>query len=41
VASDETLCLNSIPGMKESIIAGMQERIEDCSNEIDMNMKKL
>jgi prevent-host-death family protein len=32
---EETLYLNSIPGMKESIIAGMQERIEDCSNEIE------
>ncbi|MDR0349091.1 MAG: type II toxin-antitoxin system Phd/YefM family antitoxin [Tannerella sp.] len=32
---EETLYLNSIPGMKESIIAGMRERIEDCSEEIE------
>jgi prevent-host-death family protein len=32
---EETLYLNSIPGMKESIIDGMQEKIEDCSNEIE------
>ena len=29
---DETLYLSSIPGMKESIILGMQEKIEDCSS---------
>ena len=28
---EETLYLTSIPGMKESIIAGMNEPIEDCS----------
>ncbi|MDR1231099.1 MAG: type II toxin-antitoxin system Phd/YefM family antitoxin [Spirochaetaceae bacterium] len=32
---EETLYLNSIPGMKDSIIAGMQEEIEDCSREIE------
>jgi prevent-host-death family protein len=32
---EETLYLNSMPGMKESIIAGMQEKIEDCSKEIE------
>jgi prevent-host-death family protein len=32
---EETLYLNSIPGMKESIIAGMQEEIKDCSKEIE------
>ena len=31
----ETLYLNSIPGMKESIIAGMQEKIEDCSKDLE------
>jgi prevent-host-death family protein len=32
---EETLYLNSIPGMKESIIAGMQEKIELCSRDIE------
>jgi hypothetical protein len=32
---EETLYLNSIPGMKDSIISGMQEKIEDCSGEIE------
>jgi prevent-host-death family protein len=32
---EETLYLSSIPGMKDSIIAGMRERIEDCSKEIE------
>jgi len=32
---EETLYLSSIPGMKESIIAGMKERIEDCSSTIE------
>jgi len=27
---EETIYLTSIPGMKESIIAGMNEKIEDC-----------
>jgi PHD/YefM family antitoxin component YafN of YafNO toxin-antitoxin module len=31
---EETLFLSSIPGMKESIVAGMQEKIEDCASEI-------
>jgi prevent-host-death family protein len=33
---EETLYLNSIPGMKDSIIAGMQEKIEDCSGEEEL-----
>jgi prevent-host-death family protein len=32
---EETLYLYSIPGMKESIISGMQEKIEDCASEIE------
>ena len=32
---EETLYLNSIPGMTSSLIAGMQEKIEDCSPEIE------
>ena len=32
---EETLFLSSIPGMKESIIAGMNEKIEDCATTID------
>jgi prevent-host-death family protein len=32
---EETLYLNSIPGMKDSIISGMKEKIEDCSREIE------
>jgi PHD/YefM family antitoxin component YafN of YafNO toxin-antitoxin module len=32
---EETLYLNSIPGMKESIVAGMQEKIEDCAEKIE------
>ena len=32
---EETLYLTSIPGMKESIIAGMNESIEDCASEIE------
>jgi PHD/YefM family antitoxin component YafN of YafNO toxin-antitoxin module len=32
---EETLYLTSIPGMKESIIAGMQEKIEDCAASIE------
>jgi prevent-host-death family protein len=32
---EETLYLCSIPGMKESIIAGMREKIEDCAAEIE------
>jgi len=32
---EETLFLSSIPGMKESIIKGMKEKIEDCASTID------
>ena len=32
---EETLYLSSIPGMKESIISGMKEKIEDCSPTIE------
>jgi len=32
---EETLYLTSIPGMKESIIAGMNERIEDCASTVE------
>ena len=32
---EETLYLNSIPGMTDSIVSGMQEKIEDCSKEIE------
>ena len=32
---EETLYLSSIPGMKESIIAGMEENIEDCVSTIE------
>jgi len=32
---EETLYLTSIPGMKESIIAGMKENIEDCASTIE------
>ena len=32
---EETLYLTSIPGMKDSIIAGMKEKIEDCSCTIE------
>ena len=32
---EETLYLSSIPGMKESIIAGMEEKIEDCASTIE------
>jgi len=31
---EETLYLSSIPGMKESIINGMKEKIEDCASTI-------
>ncbi len=33
---EETLYLSSIPGMKESILEGMREKKEDCSEEIDL-----
>jgi len=32
---EETLYLSSIPGMKESIINGMKEKIEDCASTIE------
>jgi PHD/YefM family antitoxin component YafN of YafNO toxin-antitoxin module len=32
---EETLYLSSIPGMKESIINGMKEKIEDCTSAIE------
>lgn len=35
-AIQETLYLVSIPGMRESIRAGMAEPIEDCSMEVDL-----
>jgi PHD/YefM family antitoxin component YafN of YafNO toxin-antitoxin module len=31
---EETLYMASIPGMKESIIAGMREKIENCATTI-------
>ena len=35
-AIQETLYLVSIPGMRESIRAGMAESVEDCSKEVDL-----
>jgi antitoxin YefM len=35
-AIQETLHLVSIPGMRDSILAGMAESIDDCSKEIDL-----
>ena len=32
----ETLYLVSMPGMRESILAGMAEPLKDCSREIDL-----
>jgi len=32
---EETLYLTSIPGMKDSIIRGMNEKIEDCASDIE------
>ena len=34
-AISETLHLSSIPGMVESIKAGMKEKVEDCSEDLD------
>jgi len=34
-AINETLHLLSVPGMRESIVEGMQEDLEDCSTELD------
>jgi prevent-host-death family protein len=31
----ETLYLLSVPGMRESIIKGMQETLDDCASELD------
>ncbi|MBK1833024.1 type II toxin-antitoxin system Phd/YefM family antitoxin [Roseibacillus ishigakijimensis] len=35
-AIQETLYLLGIPGMRESIVEGMSEPIENCSEEIDL-----
>jgi PHD/YefM family antitoxin component YafN of YafNO toxin-antitoxin module len=35
-AIQETLYLVSIPGMRDSILAGMAESIGDCSKEVDL-----
>ena len=35
-AIQETLFLLGIPGMRDSIIQGMSEDIDDCSEEIDL-----
>lgn len=35
-AIQETLHLLGIPGMRDSIIEGMQEPVESCSREIDL-----
>jgi PHD/YefM family antitoxin component YafN of YafNO toxin-antitoxin module len=32
---EETLYLSSIPGMKESIINGMNEKIENCTSTVE------
>lgn len=34
-AINETLYLLSVPGMRESIVDGMNESIEDCTTELD------
>ena len=34
-AINETLYLLSVPGMRESIVDGMQETLDDCANELD------
>jgi prevent-host-death family protein len=34
-AINETLYLLSVPGMRESIIDGMQETLDDCASELD------
>ena len=34
-AINETLYLLSVPGMRESIVEGMQEELEDCPAELD------
>lgn len=35
-AIQETLHLVSIPGMRDSIVEGMAESVEECSKEIDL-----
>jgi len=35
-AIQETLYLLGIPGMRESIVEGMAESVEDCNEEIDL-----
>ena len=35
-AIQETLYLLGIPGMRESIVDGMAESVDDCSEEIDL-----
>ena len=35
-AIQETLYLVSIPGMRDSILGGMAESIEECSSDIDL-----
>lgn len=34
-AMNETLYLVSIPGMRESIVQGLETRLEDCETELD------
>ena len=34
-AINETLYLLSVPGMRESILEGMQEKIDDCAAELE------
>ncbi|MBR9897450.1 MAG: type II toxin-antitoxin system Phd/YefM family antitoxin [Gammaproteobacteria bacterium] len=34
-AIQETLYLLSVPGMRESIKAGMEEEVEDCAEDLD------
>ena len=34
-AINETLHLLSVPGMRESIVDGMQETLDDCASELD------
>ncbi|WP_309400496.1 type II toxin-antitoxin system Phd/YefM family antitoxin [Cerasicoccus maritimus] len=35
-AIQETLHLLSVPGMRESIVEGMREPVDECSREIDL-----
>ena len=34
-AIQETLCLTSVPGMKESIVEGLRTPVEQCAKELD------